>query len=79
MAEHSPEQIRLEMRPDQRMDDIGADLQTIEEYQANLSRDGAMPPDGPEKLRNFLLPSVAKVRTLDVSRLYTNEFLPRSD
>jgi NitT/TauT family transport system substrate-binding protein len=77
MSEHSPEQIRAQMREDQRMTDAAADLDTIREYQQTLSADGAMPEGGPEIMYKVLATSIDKVRTaqIDLSKLYTNEYL----
>ena len=77
MGEHSPEQVRAEMREDQRMKDLDADLKTIREYQGILSQDGAFPAGMSEAVRKYLAVSIEKVRTanVDLSRAYTNEFL----
>jgi NitT/TauT family transport system substrate-binding protein len=77
MSEHSPEQIRAQMRENQRMPDEAADLDTIHEFQQVLSADGAMPVGGPEIMYKVLATSIDKVRTarIDLSKLYTNEYL----
>jgi NitT/TauT family transport system substrate-binding protein len=77
MREHSAEEVRAEMTDTQRMPDADADLEAIRGVQHTLSRDGAMPAEGPELVRKVLAASNAKARTalLDLSPTYTNEFV----
>ena len=48
MGEHSPEEVRANMREDQRMPDTDADLATIRDFQHMLSPDGAIAKGSPE-------------------------------
>jgi hypothetical protein len=52
MGEHSPEEVRANMREDQRLPDIDADLQTIRGFQHVLSPDGAITEGSPEIMYN---------------------------
>jgi hypothetical protein len=61
------------------MPDSEGDLEAIRLSQRNLSHDGAMPLDGLDTARKVLAASNEKVRTgtVDLSKLYTNEFVLR--
>jgi NitT/TauT family transport system substrate-binding protein len=77
MGEHSAEEVRANMREDQRMPDAEADLQTIRDFQKMLSPDGAIAKGSPELMFKVLATSLEKVRTtpIDLSKAYTNEYL----
>jgi NitT/TauT family transport system substrate-binding protein len=77
MGEHSPEEVRANMREDQRMPDTGADLETIRDFQHMLSPDGAIQAGSPEIMYKVLATSLENVRTshIDLSKAYTNEYL----
>jgi NitT/TauT family transport system substrate-binding protein len=77
MGEHSPEEVRANMREDQRMPDTQADLQTIRDFQQMLSPDGAIQEGSPEIMYKVLATSLENVRTshIDLSKAYTNEYL----
>jgi NitT/TauT family transport system substrate-binding protein len=77
MGEHSPEEIRANMREDQRMPDTAADLETIRDFQQMLSPDGAIAEGSPEIMYKVLATSLENVRQshIDLSRAYTNQYL----
>jgi NitT/TauT family transport system substrate-binding protein len=77
MGAHSPEEVRANMREDQRLPDASADLQTIRDFQSMLSPDGAIAEGSPEIMYKVLAASLEKVRTshIDLSKAYTNEYL----
>jgi sulfonate transport system substrate-binding protein len=77
MGEHSPEEVRANMREDQRMPDTDADLQTIRDFQHMLSPDGAIQQGSPEIMYRVLATSLEDVRSahVDLSKAYTNEYL----
>ena len=77
MGEHSPEEVRANMREDQRQPDAGADLETIRDFQHMLSPDGAIEKGSPEIMYKVLATSLENVRTspIDLARAYTNEYL----
>jgi NitT/TauT family transport system substrate-binding protein len=58
------------------MPDADADLDAIRYAQHAMSRDGILPSDAPETVRQILALSNEKVRTarVDLSWTYTNEF-----
>jgi NitT/TauT family transport system substrate-binding protein len=77
MANHSAEEVRATIPEGSRMPDVDADLDAIRQAQRTLSPDGIMPPGVPEITRKYLAVSDENVRSahLDLSRLYTNEFV----
>jgi NitT/TauT family transport system substrate-binding protein len=77
MGAHSPEEVRANMREDQRMPDMQADLQTIRDFQQMLSTDGAIQEGSPEIMYKVLATSLENVRTshIDLKKAYTNEYL----
>ena len=77
MGEHSPEEVRANMRDDQRMTDADADLATIRDFQHMLSPDGAIEKGSPEIMYKVLATSLENVRTahIDLAKAYTNEYL----
>jgi NitT/TauT family transport system substrate-binding protein len=77
MGEHSPEEVRANMREDQRMPDAAADLETIRDFQHMLSPDGAIREGSPEIMYKVLATTLENVRTahIDLSKAYTNEYL----
>ena len=75
ISEHTPEQI-LEIIPShQRAADPQVDIDALTMMKAVLIPDGRMPPDGPEDVRKVLAVSVPKVRDVDLSRTWTNQFI----
>jgi len=77
MGEHSAEEVRANMREDQRMPDVEADLQTIRDFQHMLSPDGAVQKGSAELMYKVLASSLVDVRSahIDLTRAYTNEYL----
>ena len=77
MGAHSPEEIRAQMREEQRMADTAADLATIRDFQHMLSPDGAIAPGSPEIMYKVLATSLDNVRAahIDLAKAYTNEYL----
>ena len=77
MGEHSPEEVRANMREDQRMPDTEADLATIRDFQHMLSPDGAIEKGSPEIMYKVLATSLEPVRTAHIAlaKAYTNEYL----
>jgi NitT/TauT family transport system substrate-binding protein len=77
MGEHSAEEVRANMRDDQRTPDAAADLETIRDFQHMLSPDGAIREGSPEIMYKVLATSLENVRAahIDLSRAYTNEYL----
>lgn len=78
MGSHSPEEVRANLREEQRLPDVAADLQTIRDYQQMLSADGAIQKGSPELMYQELATSLENVRAsaVDLSRAYTNAYLP---
>ncbi len=76
MREHSPEEVRAAMNPNQRTADVEADLQAIRDYAATVSSEGIMPADAPAAMRKVLAVSIERVRAadIDLAQTYTNEF-----
>lgn len=77
MGEHSAEEVRANMREDQRIADAEADLQTIRDFQHMLSPDGAIHKGSPELMYKMLASSLEDVRKahIDLSKAYTNKYL----
>jgi NitT/TauT family transport system substrate-binding protein len=77
MRRQPPEQVRAMMPEDLRMPDAAADVTAIQDAQRVLSADGAIPAGAPEQVLKYVALSSAKVRgaTIDLSQLYTNEFV----
>lgn len=77
MGDHSAEEVRAQMREDQRMPDAAADLQTIRDFQHMLSPDGAVHKGSPELMYKLLAASDESIRNahIDLSKAYTNEYL----
>jgi NitT/TauT family transport system substrate-binding protein len=77
MATHSAEEIRANMREEQRLPDAEADLQTIRDFQQMLSPDGAIQPGSAELMFRVLATSLENVRDarIDFTRAYTNAYL----
>jgi NitT/TauT family transport system substrate-binding protein len=77
MRDHSAEEVRANMREDQRLQDAASDLQTIRDFQHMLSPDGAIQKGSPELMYKVLSSSLENVRTahIDLSKAYTNEYL----
>lgn len=77
MGDHSAQEVRANMREDQRIADAEADLQTIRDFQHMLSPDGAIHKGSPELMYKLLSTSLEDVRKahIDLSKAYTNEYL----
>lgn len=77
MGDHSAEEVRANMREDQRIADAEAELQTIRDFQHMLSPDGAIHTGSPELMYKLLAASLDDVRKaqIDLSKAYTNEYL----
>jgi NitT/TauT family transport system substrate-binding protein len=77
MGEHSAQEVRANMREDQRAPDAQADLETIRDFQHMLSPDGAIQKGSPELMYKVLAASLDDVRSahINLSQAYTNEYL----
>ncbi len=77
MGEHSAQEVRANMREDQRAADAQTDLETIRDFQHMLSPDGAIQKGSPELMYKVLAASLDDVRSahIDLSQAYTNEYL----
>lgn len=77
MGDHSAQEVRANLRADQRIADAQADLQTIRDFQHMLSPDGAIRKGSPELMYKVLSGSLEDVRKahIDLSKAYTNEYL----
>jgi NitT/TauT family transport system substrate-binding protein len=77
MGEHSAQEVRANMREDQRAPDAQTDLETIRDFQHMLSPDGAIQKGSPELMYKVLAASLDDVRSahIDLSQAYTNEYL----
>jgi len=77
MGAHSPEEVRAEMREDQRTPDVEAELRTIRDFQHMLSHDGAIQKGSAEIMYRVLAASLENVGTanIDLAKAYTNEYL----
>ena len=75
MKENSPEQIREAIPESARMSAASSDYRAIRDTQQVVSPNGIMTTDGPLHIAHLLDVSGVHVGNLDVSRLYTNEFV----
>jgi NitT/TauT family transport system substrate-binding protein len=73
IGEHSAEQFQSALRGSagqpEELDGLRATIET-------RSRDGKMPPRGPEAVRDAVAASVPHVRQVDLSSTYTDAFVP---
>lgn len=74
MHDSSAEQIREEIPESTRMTNANSDYQAIRDAQQVISTDGLMPADAPQRIVRLLAASDPRVKQVDVSQLYTNEF-----
>jgi NitT/TauT family transport system substrate-binding protein len=51
------------------------DIDAFRMMKAVLIPDGRMPPNGPENVRKILAVSIPKVRDVDLSKTWTNDFV----
>jgi NitT/TauT family transport system substrate-binding protein len=81
MQAHTPEEIADKTPPSFRGDDRTLYVDALRGSMSMYSPDGRMTADGAEAVRKILAASIDKVRnaTIDLSKTYTNEFLPRED
>ena len=78
IGEHSPEEIFARVPPEFRVGDPAAELAAIRLAKPMYSVDGRIHPESAEAVRRVLAGSLERVRNahIDLSRTYTNEFLP---
>lgn len=74
MHRSSVEKIREEIPEAARMSNANSDYQAIRDAQQVLSPDGLMPADALQRIVRLLAASDSRVKQVDVSQLYTNEF-----
>ena len=74
MHDSSAEKVREEIPESARMSNANSDYQAIRDAQQVISPDGFMPPDGPQRIVHLLAASDPRVKQVDVSQLYTNDF-----
>lgn len=74
MHDNSVENIREEIPDSARMVSAISDYQAIRDTQQVISSDGFMPPDAPQRIVRLLAAFDPRVKQVDVSQLYTNEF-----
>jgi NitT/TauT family transport system substrate-binding protein len=78
IREHSAEEILARVPAEFRVGDPAAELAAIRMAKPMYSLDGRIRPESAEAVRKVLAGSIVKVRDakIDLSRTYTNEFLP---
>jgi NitT/TauT family transport system substrate-binding protein len=74
MHDSSVEKVREEIPESARMNNADSDYQAIRDAQQVISPDGLMPADAPQRIVHLLASSDSRVKQVDVSQLYTNEF-----
>ena len=74
MHDSSVEKVREEIPESARMINANSDYQAIRDAQQVISTDGVMPADAPQRIVHLLASSDPRVKQVDVSQLYTNEF-----
>ena len=74
---NSPETIALKLPDGYRSQDRSIDVQALRTWHSMYSRDGLMPPESFEAVKNVVALSIDKVRsaTIDPAMTYTNEFV----
>ena len=75
MHESSVEKVRQEIPESARMSNADTDYRAIRDTQQVTSTNGLMPADGPQRIVHLLAVSEPRVNQVDVSQLYTNEFV----
>lgn len=78
IRDHSPEEILVRIPPESRAANTAAELEAIRLAKTMYSIDGRIKRESADAVRRVLVESVATVREakIDLSRTYTNEFLP---
>jgi NitT/TauT family transport system substrate-binding protein len=78
IREHSPEEILAHIPSESRAGDAAAEITAIKLAKPMYSIDGRIKPDSAEAVRKVLAGSIERVRDakIDLTRTYTNEFLP---
>jgi NitT/TauT family transport system substrate-binding protein len=78
IREHSPEEILAQVPPEFRVGEAAAEMEAIRLAKPMYSLDGRIHPESAEAVRRVLAGSLDRVRDakIDLSRTYTNEFLP---
>ena len=76
--DHSPEDILAQVPAESRAGDQAAELAAIKLAKPMYSSDGRIKPESAEAVKRVLAGSLEKVRNaqIDLSRTYTNEYLP---
>jgi NitT/TauT family transport system substrate-binding protein len=74
---HKAEEVRERLPAAFRTENKEADLETLRIIIDGTSKDGRMPPDGPEGVRRFLAVTNERVRNakIDLVATYTNQFI----
>ncbi len=75
IAERSATQIAASLPPSLQTPGSGAALRTLEFAMQAFSRDGRMPPGGPEAVRDYLRLITDPSLNVDLAGTYTNEYL----
>jgi len=75
MRDSSVEKVREEIPQSARMSNANSDYQAIRDAQQAISPDGSMPADAPQRIVHLLEASDSRVKQVDVSQLYTNQFV----
>jgi NitT/TauT family transport system substrate-binding protein len=75
---HSPQEIRDAVPQDQRSADRDANIDYWTFVKSQTVPGGRMPPKGPENVRDVVAVSLPKVRDVDLSTTWTNEFVEDS-
>ena len=74
MRQSTVERVREEIPEMARMSNANSDYQAIRAAQEVISLDGIMPTDAPPRIVHLLAASDPRVKEVDASQLYTNEF-----
>jgi NitT/TauT family transport system substrate-binding protein len=75
---HTPLEIREATPQDQRSADPNADIDLWTYVKSQTVPGGRIPPKGPENVRDVVAVSLPKVRDVDLSTTWTNEFVEES-
>ncbi len=77
MRTKRPEEIREKMPAAFRSEDAATDIQSLRFMQAMLSPDGRLTPESAAAVQKVLSVSLPEVRSADLSKTYTNEFVAK--
>ena len=79
IREHTLEEVAARLPEGFRSGDREADIETMGEVADSLSKDGRMPPGGPEAVARIYTPEAEREREpgFDLSKTYTDEFVKR--